>query len=156
MVDDDGNYYAAENPMPCPLPEGSSAPPSSVRFASKQAVSWSYNPDALVWGFRLTIEAWDAEGEEWIALRGGGWVAALLRTYTQGADHFDAEDVAAQGLECAAGTCTLTFADITADWLTAPDFSSPPEDVGKWRLEVATVGMNGSPFGKASAELKNQ
>lgn len=98
LVLDDGNPpadYGADNPWRCPPEAGDTSPPTGVTWQGKGGVSWQVAAGQRLWGFRVTINGWDAEGEEWgPALV--GWAGAYLRTYTLGGDGFGDTEVAAQ------------------------------------------------------------
>lgn len=75
---------------------------------------------------------------------------------TQGGDGFGDADVAAQGLTCSASQCTLSFAGISADWITPPDLNAHSRDVDRWRAEVRAVGLGGADSKSTFGILSNK
>lgn len=156
VTDDTLVSYSGENPAVCPTPENDN-PPSSVTFTSTQKLQWQYPASHMphLWGFRVALFAWDADGGEWVSAS-GGWASVALRTYTLGEDGFGATQLAAQGLACTAGgACTLTFADMQVEGLGAPDFSAPRAEVSKWRFDVTSINLDNTESAKVSATLAN-
>lgn len=129
----------------------------SVDFASKEKAHWHYPTmhKDHIWGFRLSIFAWETESEEWVTVP--SWASVLIRTYTLAEDGFTDADVAEEGVECDEnGQCTLTFADIKVEGLDPPSLDAPPDEVGKWRLEVSVLNLDMTESRKMEHILINQ
>lgn len=60
-----------------------------------------------------------------------------------------------QGLTCTSGSCTLDFAQIATERLSAPDLDVPPSVISKFKVEVSVYNMDGVESSKRSAILNN-